>query len=72
MKKRNIIAFPKMRNVEYIEDNGFLFQWCCDCGLRHIWNFQIVETKKQKYVKIIGIDDILATKLRKFYKKYEK
>ena len=71
MKKR-IINFPKMNNIEYIEDNGFLFQWCCDCGLRHIWNFQIVDDGKQKFIKIVGTDDPSATKLRKFYKKYNK
>lgn len=26
-----------------IEDGGYIFQICCDCGLRHVWSFRIIE-----------------------------
>lgn len=66
MKKESIKFYP-MKNVEYVENNGFLFQWCCDCHLRHIWQFEIVTQGKKQFIKINGIDDRMGTKLRKFY-----
>lgn len=69
---KNIINFPKMNKVEYFENNSFLFQWCCSCGLRHIWHFEIVKIGKKEYIKISGTDDPLATKLRKFYKAHKR
>ena len=55
------------------ETQSFEFTWCCDCGLRHIWHFEIIKNEKgEQMIKISGTDDPLATKLRKFYNKNKK
>ena len=73
MKKKKSL-FRQMDDVEYISDNGFLFQWCCDCHLRHIWHFEIMDDVRDKTgaraIKICGIDDRVATEMRR--KKFKK
>lgn len=66
-KKHKKIIFPQMKDVEYIENNGFLFQWCCDCHLRHIWHFKILrgKTPDKDFIEISGARDDIATKLRR-------
>lgn len=67
--KFNQIEFPV-----YItgDGNGFMSQWCCGCGLRHIWHFKIHEgdkSTKGNFIEINMMADDTGTKLRKFYKK---
>jgi len=71
MKDKN---YRQMEDYEVIGNNSFMFQWCCDCHLRHIWNYQIVRGEKPEddVVVIRGIDDRYATKLRKYYIKNKK
>ena len=41
-----------------IPNHGFVFDWCCDCGLRHVWHFEI------KRGKTPSKDEILASSIR--------
>ena len=68
MKK---IKFNQVQNTEYVADDGWMFQWCCGCGLRHIWHFTIHDGDKRggRFIEINGIDDRKGTELRKFYEK---
>jgi len=68
MKK---VDFPYAERVFSIETNDFWFQWCCDCMLRHIWHFRVErgETPDKDRIVITGIDDRIATVLRKRYNK---
>ena len=71
MPKKGILKFPQMQPVEFIEQDGFLFQWCCGCHLRHIWHFHIIRGKNpvDDIVVISGNADRVATALRKSYDK---
>ena len=66
-----VIKFPKMENTEYMGQDSFMFQWCCDCHLRHIWHFHIIrgKTPDDDFVVMSGVRDEMATKLRKAYEK---
>ena len=66
--------FPQFDRVEYVENNGFMFQWCCKCKSRHIWHFHIVRGKESEddYIEISCGRDTVAEKLRKFHEKYFK
>lgn len=66
-----VIKFPKMDNTEYMGQDSFLFQWCCDCKSRHVWHFHIVrgKTPEEDYIVITCAKDGVATKLRKAYEK---
>jgi len=69
MKK---IKFDQMPDTIIVPDNGFLFQWCCGCGLRHIWHLQVIKSQKKKEPDVIimsGVSDLKGTQLRKFYDK---
>ena len=63
------IKFYQIPDIVYLENNSWMFQWCCKCKLRHIWNFSIVRDGKKQYIRITGVDDRVGTKLRKFYEK---
>jgi hypothetical protein len=54
-----------------LKDDDFLFQWCCDCGLRHFWHFIVVRGNKPEKdeIYINCVRDDVATDLRKFYEK---
>lgn len=67
MKKK--IKFPPCEDILFIEDGGWLFQWCCQCHLRHIWRFHIVKDKGKQYIRMEGIADEKATELRRWYEK---
>jgi len=68
------IKFYNFNKKLYIENEGWWFQWCCDCHLRHIFHFQIIRGKKPKddYVIIRCERDDMATKLRKYYLRTKK
>ena len=65
------IKFPGMKQIDYVWNNGFLFQWCCTCQTRHIWFFHIVrgKTPDEDFIEFSVAGDPIARKLRKFYEK---
>ena len=76
MSKKIKINFNQLEFPIYIAgDGGFLSQWCCDCGSRHIWHFRVLKGDKSTDGSFIEIDlmgDKVGTKLRKFYEKITK
>jgi len=72
-KNRNPISFPLMGDVEYVKNDGFLFQWCCNCKARHIWHFHVMrgKTHDDDFVVISGARDFMVEKLRRFYHRME-
>ena len=68
--KKPKIIFKELNETLYVPNDGWIFQWCCDCKLRHIWNLKIHRRKKKNggdFIEVSGIDDRTGTKLRKFY-----
>ena len=62
-----------MENPSYVANNGFMGQWCCGCGLRHIWHFKIHEHPKEgKFIEISIMQDDKGTELRKAYERVYK
>jgi hypothetical protein len=70
-KAKTKIKIGKNPRVRYVETNDFWFQWCCKCKLRHIWHLEVArgKTPKDDVIKISGVNDEVATELRKFYDK---
>ena len=67
--KRRRYALPKVADMDpvvRIPNNGFLFPWCCDCGLRHIWHFRVERgnSPEDDVVVLTGARDDYATKYR--------
>jgi len=56
-----------MEDVQKIKNGQWLFQWCCDCNLRHIWNFEIIRGKEPKddYITARSTRDSFATQMRR-------
>lgn len=71
MKK---IYFPPMPEVFYLQDGGFLSQWCCKCQNRHIWHVRVHrgKNKDEDFVEIRGFQDEKANELREYYMKSSK
>lgn len=78
-ERKKIIA--KSKKYHFYEDypivipnKDFMFQWCCDCGLRHINFVEIERGKKPKEdkVKLFVIRDDHATNYRKDYERLKK
>ncbi len=70
MKKK--INFNQIEFPIFIagDGNGFMSQWCCGCGLRHIWHFKIHKGDKKTggaFIEINMMQDDMGTKLRKQY-----
>lgn len=57
-----------------IGDKDFMFQWCCDCGLRHIHFVEIERGKKPEddKIKLYLVRDDCATNYRKDYERLKK
>jgi len=70
MKK---IKFGELEFPLYIPTDGFLSQWCCKCGARHVWHFIVLRGKKEKNdeVYVNCFRDFKAEELRSFWKKYQ-
>ena len=69
MKKIN---FNQMPDPTYVANYGFVSQWCCKCGNRHILHFKIHKGDKStggEYIEVNWFQDNVGTKLRKFYEK---
>lgn len=68
MKK---ITFKDLEFPLTIKTDGFMSQWCCKCGARHIWHFIVLREKKEKndevYIDIFR--DFKGEELRRFYDK---
>ena len=70
ISKGETIKFEEMETPLYFNlMGGFIYQWCCGCGMRHIWHIEVIEENKKNYIKVDCAMDKQATKLRKFYKK---
>lgn len=65
------LKIPQADNVFYIPTNAFWFQWCCGCGLRHIFNFEIVrgKTPEDDFICVRIAADEWATKARRKLKR---
>ena len=59
------IKFDQVDNPFLIADNGFFSQWCCNCGMRHIWHFKM----HKGFIEVSIMNDDKGTKLRKHYEK---
>ena len=57
-----------------ITNKDFMFQWCCDCGLRHIHFIEIERGKKpeEDKVNLYLVRDDVATDYRKDYERLKK
>ena len=68
-----MLKFPQMKSVQYVWNDGFMFQWCCKCKALHVWHFHIVRGEKTEtdkdYVVISVAGYPKLSKLRKFYEK---
>ena len=56
----------------YVADGGFISQWCCRCGNRHVLHFKIHKGNKSTsgaFIEINWFQDDVGTALRKFYEK---
>lgn len=62
--KKRIVKLTKLDSVFplKVDSNFFLYQWCCDCGTRHIWYFSITDDGK---IRVDLARDDMATKMRK-------
>ena len=72
MKKQKPLQwldFPELPPVVEIQTGGFLSQWCCRCGERHIWHFSVRRGKRPEddSVFISGFPDQTGSYLRRFY-----
>lgn len=65
----NLHDFPECPPVFDLLSGGFFSQWCCKCGLRHIWHLEVIRGRKPEddVIRVSGFCDETATKLRKFY-----
>lgn len=68
------IQFPQLPSPFFIANDGFISQWCCKCGNRHIWHFKIYRANKEEgikedFIEISCFQDDKGTELRKFYEK---
>jgi len=39
------LDIPYAKKITTIYNNEFWSQWCCDCGLRHLYHFKIIRGK---------------------------
>jgi hypothetical protein len=60
-----------LENPAYVENYGFMCQWCCKCKACHIWHFEIIrgKTEEKDYVVISHAGYPELDKLLKFYEK---
>lgn len=68
------IKFNEMEFPLTLETNSFLSQWCCKCGARHIWYFDVMRQKKPEN-DLVFIDmfrDWKGEELRRYYEKSKK
>lgn len=79
MKKKifppaDLVDFKELPPVIAIRTDGFVSQWCCDCGARHIWHFSVVrdKTPEDDIIVISCFGDESGTKLRKFYERHKR
>ena len=57
-----------------IQNKDFMFQWCCDCGLRHVHFAEIERGEKPEYdkVNLYLVRDDAATDYRKDYERLKR
>lgn len=61
------LDIPYAERITTVHNNTSWFQWCCDCGLRHMYHFRIVrgETPADDRVEFTIERDDWATLARK-------
>ena len=61
------LILPDFENPEIFYNGGFWFNWCCDCGLRHIYLLKIIRGGRpdQDRVEIYCERDDWATEAKK-------
>ena len=66
------INFSELNFPMVLDSPATMFQWCCECGARHVWTFEVVrgDVEEDDSVYINCVRDWNAEKLRKFYEKY--
>ena len=69
MKKK--LEIPYLQYPTTVINNGFWCQWCCDCGLRHLYFFRVIrgKTPNEDTVEMYIDRDDWATKAMKELKK---
>ena len=66
IEKPKKITFEEMESPLYFNlMGGFIYQWCCSCGARHIWHIEVIEENKKHYIKVDCAYDEKATLLRR-------
>ena len=72
-KRRDPIEslIPMADAVTEFPTNSMFFQWCCGCGLRHIYHFRVqrAETPDKDSIIVTLEADEVATKLRRARKR---
>jgi len=65
------IKFNEFEFPLHIKTDGFMSQWCCKCGARHIWHFIVIRDKNpdDDEIYIDMFRDFKAEELRRFYNK---
>jgi len=68
------ITFDDLEFPLALPSGGAIYQWCCKCGSRHIWTFEVMRGRsvKDDEIFITCHRDIKAEKLRRFYEKNKK
>ena len=68
------ITFNETDFPVIIPDYGAIYAWCCTCGSRHVWTFEVLRGKSEEDDKIFinCVRDENAEKLRRFYEKHKK
>ena len=55
-----------------IDESTLVYEWCCDCNLRHIVIYDPVSKGGKKYIHRRLWRDDLSSKLRRFYNRQKK
>lgn len=68
------LDIPYTKRITVIDNNEFWCQWCCDCGLRHIYHFRVIrgKTPEEDKIEICSDRDDWATIAAKTIARYKK
>jgi hypothetical protein len=72
------MTLPKIQTLKEgewltLETDTIHYNWCCDCGLRHIAEYRIVKNKKdQLVVQLRSWRDDYSTELQRSYDRLKK
>ena len=69
------LDIPYTQKLTTVYHNGFWCQWCCGCGLRHIYYFRVIRGKTPKddriemTIEMDGWATLAAKKIARLTKK---